>query len=85
MPPTHSCEAPGDIQALPCQQSKAAVPASTRRRKGPGLTFQWAEAQREGSTCSEDEQDGGSGRGNDLDETEIGWGGGVPALGFLAL
>ena len=61
------------------------MPASTRRGKGPGLTFQWAEARREGPTCSEDEGDGGWGRGSDLDETEMGRGRGVPALGFLAL
>ena len=38
------------------------MPASTRRGKGPGLTFQWAETWREGPTCSEDEGDGGWGR-----------------------
>ena len=55
-PLTHICEAPGDVQGLPCQQSKAAMPASTRRGKGPGLMFQCAEAQHEGSTCFKDEE-----------------------------
>ena len=70
-PLTHICEAPGDVQGLPCQQSKAAMPASTRRGRGPGLMFQCAEAQREGSTCSEDEERTAEGAGwvggSDLD------------------
>ena len=87
---THICEALGDVQGLPCQQSKAAMPASTRRGKGPGLTFQCAEAQREGSPCSVDEErtaeGAGWGRGSDLDvRLRMARGRGVPASGFLAL
>ena len=85
---THICEAPGDVQGPPCQQSKAAMPASTRRGKCPGLTFQCAEAQREGSPCSVDEErtagGGGGGPGKRFGrETENGPGKGCPCFGLF--